>query len=333
LFVGIMASLVQRSTFMALMAVICLLLNSNVVVARPSRHLSQVTQRAAAAREAVNFAPIAESRAVPAVEVTTAPRAEAVGPIVAQGPSAEEASVSELLFKAVRARNLARVRSLLKEDANTDVYSTRGTTPLIEAIALNASGIITAILDKGVDTNLPSKPDGNTPLHYAVTLGNIKLATRLLNAGADINLANSAGDTPLFALLKQTPINYRAIQLLLRRTPSPTTSAVDFSLTDAEGRTAQQLAEASGDRRLIKLFQSLPPASEEPSPIRPVAPTAGSGAGTPTEELPLVITAPAAEIVGVAPTAEAGAFPIVAPGVEVGETLATTTTEEPALLP
>ena len=291
------------------MAIVCLLLNTGAVSAASvqgrrggSRLLQQVT---------------ATSQAVPALEVAApAPRAEASGPLV-PGPEGEApVSASQALFNAIRARNLSRVQQLLAQGANTDVYSAQGTTPLIEAIALGEAGIFNAIMDKGVNTNLPSRPDGNTPLFYAITVGNLQWATRLLDAGADINLANSAGDTPLLAALKQTPVNYQAVELLLSRRPSPTTSAADLTKTDAQGRTAMQIAQASGDPRLIALFSNLAPAGEA---MPAVATTAGRGTGATVATAPVLLVPPVAEIIGFAPTSEAGAFPLLSAPAPVAE--------------
>ena len=327
LFADIMASFSKRVTSgTVLVAMLCLLLNNNAVTARSSsRLLKQVTEVEPRA-DAVSFAPMPEELAPEALEVA-APAPE-VGPIVS-GPEAEQLSSSEALFSAIRARAVEEVQRILP-DTDTDVYSPEGTTPLIEAIALDAGEIFDALLEKGVDTNLPSTPDGNTPLFYAITLNRLQWATRLLDAGADINVANAAGDTPLFAAIKATPPNYAAVELLLMRSPGPNQSAVDFGLTDAEGMTAQQVALETGDERLISLFENLPPAGEEftaPS----VATTAG---GDDVDQL--FVLAPAEEIVGVVPTAEAGALPVVAEDVPVTESTVETITpgelaDEPSL--
>jgi hypothetical protein len=89
-----MATYTKRSTSgMVLVAVLCLLLNNNAVAARAnSRLLKQVasttttpaeTSAAGTSRAAaVNFAPMPESPATPALEVTgPAPTAENVGPL------------------------------------------------------------------------------------------------------------------------------------------------------------------------------------------------------------------------------------------------------------
>jgi len=291
---------------MVLVAMLCLLLNNNPVAARSSsRLLKQVAAAEQPASEAIEVA-------------SPAPLAEEVGPLVST-PEAEQVTASEALFSAIRDRDVEEVERILP-NANTDVYSAEGTTPLIEAIALDADEIFDALLDKGVDTNLPSIPDGNTPLFFAISLGKLEQAERLLDAGADINLANEAGDTPLFAAIKATPPQYEAVELLLSRSPSATTSAVDFDVTDAEGMTAIEAARETGDERLISLFENLPPAGEEF--------TAPSVATTAGDEEPLVVTAPAEEIVGVVPTEEAGDFPVVAEDVPVAETIETVAPEE-----
>ena len=132
------------------------------------------------------------------------------------------------------------------------------------------------ILNKGVDTNLPSTPDGTTPLQLSIEQGNVALAQRLLDAGADINLRNAAGDTALLLAVKQTPVNYQLVQLLLSRRPSPTTSAPDLTATDAQGRTAEVIAIERNDQRLVSLFQAAMAPAGEPVPEVPA-----TGAGMP----------------------------------------------------
>ena len=58
---------------------------------------------------------------------------------------------------------------------------------------------VAALLDGGVDVNMPSAADGTTPLLMAIINGHYDLAMFLLSKGADPNLASEAGATPLYA--------------------------------------------------------------------------------------------------------------------------------------
>jgi ankyrin repeat protein len=82
---------------------------------------------------------------VPALEVTEAPSVEEV-----QAPE-----VTQQLFAAIAEGNVVAMEELFAAGASTDVYNDEGVTPLIAAIRLDDPAVVGAILDKGVDTNLP----------------------------------------------------------------------------------------------------------------------------------------------------------------------------------
>lgn len=215
-------------------------------------------------------APVAEnvSTVAPAAEISVAAAPAPEIGLLVPGPEGELESASAALFAAVQSGNVPEMQRLFALGASTDVYSPDGTTPLLDAIRLQEPAVISALLAKGVDTNLASKPGGVTPLALALSEGNVPLSEQLLNAGADINLRNAAGDTALLQVVKQRPVNYQEVQLLLSRKPSPTTSAADLTARDAQGRTAQDIATASGDPQLIGLFAAaLAPAGEVPPPV------------------------------------------------------------------
>ena len=196
--------------------------------------------------------PVLNLPPTPALELAIAlPPAEEVGMLI-PGPEGELVSASEALFGAVRRGDVDEMGRLFAEGASTDVYSPQGTTPLIEAIELRDVPVINALLTNGVDTNLPRRPDGITPLALALDQGNLALMEVLLNAGADINLKNAFGDTVLLAALKAPMVNYMAVELLLSRKASPLTSAPDFTATDAEGRTAEDIA-----RERVSILESV----------------------------------------------------------------------------
>jgi ankyrin repeat protein len=58
-----------------------------------------------------------------------------------------------------------------------------------------------ALLDAGVDVNVPTDGDRSTPMNVAIVNGHYDLALAFLARGADPNLANDDGVTPLFATL------------------------------------------------------------------------------------------------------------------------------------
>ena len=60
---------------------------------------------------------------------------------------------------------------------------------------------VMALLDGGVDIDLPSAADGTTPMLMAAINGYFDLVAELLALGADPNLASEAGATPLYAVL------------------------------------------------------------------------------------------------------------------------------------
>jgi ankyrin repeat protein len=58
-----------------------------------------------------------------------------------------------------------------------------------------------ALIDAGLDINVPTAGDGSTPMTVALINGHYDLALTLLARGANPNLANDDGVTPLFATL------------------------------------------------------------------------------------------------------------------------------------
>ncbi len=60
---------------------------------------------------------------------------------------------------------------------------------------------VAALLDRGVDIDLPSAADNTTPMLMAAINGHFDLVADLLERGADPNLASDAGATPLYAVL------------------------------------------------------------------------------------------------------------------------------------
>jgi hypothetical protein len=228
--------------------------------ARPQTRFLQ--QKAAAEEGEV------EAEAVPALEVTEAPSVEEV-----QAPE-----VTRQLFAAIAEGNVVAMEDLFAAGATPNVYSEAGVTPLNAAIRLENPAIVDAILDKGVDTNLPELyasaaidvPGGMTPLMVAIAFRNIELIARLLDAGADINLANALGDNSLHYALKLDPPAPEIVELLATREPGLNRPAPNFQTVDDSGNTPYDIAIASGDPELIRIadtYMALPIAAPAPEEV------------------------------------------------------------------
>ena len=76
-----------------------------------------------------------------------------------------------------------------------------GFTALHYAARDGFAGAALALVDAGLDVNVPSDGDGSTPMTVALINGQYDLALALLGRGANPNLANEDGVTPLFATL------------------------------------------------------------------------------------------------------------------------------------
>jgi ankyrin repeat protein len=76
-----------------------------------------------------------------------------------------------------------------------------GFTALHYAVRDGFAGIALALLDGGVNVNVPTAGDRSTPMVVAAVNGHYDLVLTLLARGSDPNLANDDGVTPLFATL------------------------------------------------------------------------------------------------------------------------------------
>ena len=83
-----------------------------------------------------------------------------------------------------------------------DLVGKHGGLSAIHLAAREGHGAtVMALLDGGVDIDLPSAADGTTPMLMAAINGYFDLVAELLALGADPNLASDAGATPLYAVL------------------------------------------------------------------------------------------------------------------------------------
>ncbi len=153
------------------------------------------------------------------------------------------------LHFAVRSGQPGAVACLLLAEADPDAADEFGLRPLHDAARTGRVEIAELLLDAGA---LPSAPDcdGTTPLHVAARHGREVVAHALLDAGADVNALNEQGSRPLHEAVfgARTPV----VTLLLA-------NGADTRARDARGKSAAEIASASGNTFAVLMIQSAPP--------------------------------------------------------------------------
>ena len=81
--------------------------------------------------------------------------------------------------------------------AGTGLVEAGGDPPLIEATKTRDTAAVHALIEQGVDVNMP-QADGATALHWAAHWDDLGTATLLLESGADVHATNELGVTPLY---------------------------------------------------------------------------------------------------------------------------------------
>ncbi len=92
------------------------------------------------------------------------------------------------------------VNALLEHGAVTNIYDTKGKTPLLYAMELKQienKKIIKALLNNGANPNLAEKKTKTTPLHYAIMNNQIWMVNEFMAHGANPLLKDSNGKTAL----------------------------------------------------------------------------------------------------------------------------------------
>jgi ankyrin repeat protein len=100
------------------------------------------------------------------------------------------------LINAVRSKDVAAVRSLLKQRVNVNAPQGDGATALHWAAHLNDVTVADLLIRSGARPGVANE-NGFTPLHLACTNRSAAMVERLLSAGADANAASLNGETVL----------------------------------------------------------------------------------------------------------------------------------------
>lgn len=107
--------------------------------------------------------------------------------------------LNEELFKAIAAKNAARVSSWIKLGADVNASDKHYRIPLLEAVSSGNPETVKVLLDAGANVNVSMcrYGYGRTPLHEAAEFSKPEIVEILLKAGADVNARDRNGYTPL----------------------------------------------------------------------------------------------------------------------------------------
>ena len=155
------------------------------------------------------------------------------------------------LVNAVKSRDLAAVRTLLKQHADPNTPDVDGTTPIIWA-AHNADAEIGKLLVAAGANVKATNRYGVNALVEAATLGDVAMMEILLKAGADPNAAYGAGETPLMLASRSGSLD--AVKLLIERGANVNNAdefkgytALMFAATENQPEVARLLIERGAD--------------------------------------------------------------------------------------
>jgi ankyrin repeat protein len=145
---------------------------------------------------------------------------------------------------AAQSRDVAAVRTLLKQGADVNAAQGDGMTALHWA-ALNADSEVTSmLLYAGANWRAMTRLGGYQPLHLAAQSGSAPVVELLLAAGADVAVRTSTGATAL--MLAAASGNVTAVDVLLTR-------GAEINATEtAHGQTALMFAAAAGRADVVR---------------------------------------------------------------------------------
>jgi ankyrin repeat protein len=100
-----------------------------------------------------------------------------------------------LIIALLEEKNKDAARLLIDNNADVNLKSKDGMTPLYAAVNKRNKELVALLIDKGARIDEPSL-NGQTPLTWAVQIGSKELVRLLLEKGADPDAADDKGLTP-----------------------------------------------------------------------------------------------------------------------------------------
>jgi ankyrin repeat protein len=155
------------------------------------------------------------------------------------------APVDVRVVSAAKNRDIAAVRTLLKQRADVNAVDIEGMTALHWAAHWDNLEAVKLLLAAGANAKAANRY-GVTPLHEASTVSNVQMIEALLKAGANPNAAYGAGETPLMTAARTG--NVASVKTLLAH-------GADINATEEfRGQTALIWATTENHPEVVKLL-------------------------------------------------------------------------------
>jgi len=102
------------------------------------------------------------------------------------------------IFTAIERGDLARVKAFIDAGVNINAVDGFGYSPVHTASSNHQDAILSYLIDKGADLNLPDRNSGATLLHYVATFNQLAAAKAALARGASLAIEDRRGNQPLW---------------------------------------------------------------------------------------------------------------------------------------
>lgn len=138
------------------------------------------------------------------------------------------------------------VNALLDANADVNIATTEGKTPLFLAVRNNCLDLVKKLIGKGATIDLDHAITLNTPLHVATVFANLEIIKLLHENGAQINKQNVNGKTPLI-LAVENKKDEATVKFLM-------SAGADIKYADMEGKTAVHHAVLQGNLPIVRIL-------------------------------------------------------------------------------
>ena len=160
-------------------------------------------------------------------------------------PVGTAASADPDLIVAVKARDVAGLRTLLRSGADANTRATDGTTALHWAVHRDDAEMVELLLGAGADVAAANRYD-TSPLSLAAVNGNAVIVERLLAAGAHPDTARPGGETALMTAARTGVVEPVRLLLAAGADPNATESL--------KGQTALMWAAAENHADVVEVL-------------------------------------------------------------------------------